>query len=64
MRRLKDDQAERFAARLVEVNGPRREEAIGTLVAEGVDHETAAVLRSARRPPHVFAASRAGTLPA
>ena len=46
IRRLKDDQVENVVEWLAEVNGPRRSEAIRTLVADGVDHETAAILRT------------------
>lgn len=46
VRRLHDDQVENVAEWLTEVNGPRRDEAIRTLIAEGVDHEVAAILRT------------------
>lgn len=46
VRRLKGDQVENVVEWLAEVNGPRRNEAIRTLIAEGVDHETAAILRT------------------
>jgi len=46
VRRLKDEHVDVVAEWLAEVNGPRRDEAIRTLVAEGVDHETAAILRT------------------
>ncbi|AYG02916.1 DUF6176 family protein [Gryllotalpicola protaetiae] len=46
IRRLHDDQVQTVIDWLAEVDGPRRDEAIETLVAEGVRHETAAVLRT------------------
>ena len=46
VRRLHDDQVQTVIDWLAEVNGPRRGEAVETLVAEGVRHETAAILRT------------------
>lgn len=44
--RLKADQVGNVVEWLAEVNGPRMNEATRTLIAEGVNHETAAILRT------------------
>jgi hypothetical protein len=43
-RRIRPDQRERVAAWLQEVDGPRREEALESLAAEGVAHEMAMLI--------------------
>jgi hypothetical protein len=46
VRRLHDDQVQTVVDWLAEVGGPRRAEAVETLIAEGVRHETTAILRT------------------
>lgn len=46
IRRLKEDHVEAVTEWLTEVNTSRRDEAIQTLIAEGVRHETATILRT------------------
>lgn len=55
MRRLKPELRESVEQWLAEVNGPRRSEAIETLRAEGVTHETAAILDTSDGPIIVYA---------
>jgi len=46
VRLLKEDQVQKVVDWLAEVDGPRRAEAVRTLIAEGVRHEVASILRT------------------
>lgn len=54
-RRIRPDQRDRVAAWLREVDGPRRAEALESLEAEGVTHETAMLIDTAGGPIIVYA---------
>ncbi len=54
-RRIRPDQRDRVAAWLREVNGPRRAEALESLAAEGITHETAVLVDSGDGPVIVYA---------
>jgi hypothetical protein len=54
-RRVHPDKVERLRAWLAEAGGPRREEAVATLRAEGVRHETASLLMTAQGPVVAYA---------
>lgn len=49
-RRIRPDQRDRVEAWLREVDGPRREEALESLAAEGVTHETALLIDTGDGP--------------
>lgn len=46
VRLLREDQVQNVVDWLTEVDGPRRAEAVRTLIAEGMRHETASILRT------------------
>ncbi|PZT86587.1 MAG: hypothetical protein DI630_35010 [Gordonia sp. (in: high G+C Gram-positive bacteria)] len=54
-RRIRPNQRDRVAAWLREVNVPRRAEALESLSAEGVTHETAMIIDTADGPVIVYA---------
>lgn len=54
-RRIRSDQRDRVAAWLREVDGPRRTEALESLAAEGVTHETAMLIDISDGPVIVYA---------
>ncbi len=54
-RRIRPDQRDRVAAWLREVDGPRRAEALESLEADGVTHETAMLIDTAGGPIIVYA---------
>lgn len=54
VRRLKPELRESVAQWLAEVNGPRRGEALETLRAEGVSHETAVIIDTSDGPVIVY----------
>ncbi|MCC4908174.1 DUF6176 family protein [Microbacterium sp. cx-59] len=54
-RRIRLDQRDRVAASLGEVDGPRRAEALESLAAEGVAHETAMLIDTGDGPVIVHA---------
>tara|TARA_B100000989_G_C19267504_1_gene354792 strand:- start:200 stop:523 length:324 start_codon:yes stop_codon:yes gene_type:complete len=54
-RRIRPDQRDRVAAWLREVDGPRRAEALESLAAEGVTHETAMLIDAGDGPVIVYA---------
>lgn len=54
-RRIRPDQRDRVAAWLREVDGPRRAEALESLAAEGVTHETAMLINTGDGPVIVYA---------
>lgn len=55
MRRLKPEKRASVERWLAEVNGPLRTEALETLAAEGVRHETAIILDTSEGPVIVYA---------
>ena len=54
-RRLRPDHRDRVIDWLRELDGPRRAEALGSLAAEGVDHETAMMIDTREGPIIVYA---------
>lgn len=54
-RRIRADQRDRIAAWLREVDGSRRDEALESLAAEGVNHETAMLIDTSDGPVIVYA---------
>lgn len=54
-RRIRPDQRDRVAAWLREVDGPRRAEALESLAAECVTHETAMLIDTSDGPVIVYA---------
>lgn len=54
-RRLRPDHRDRVIEWLREVDGPRRAEALESLAAEGVEHETAMIIDTADGPIIVYA---------
>ncbi|WP_159027642.1 MULTISPECIES: DUF6176 family protein [unclassified Streptomyces] len=54
-RRVRPDHRERVVAWLREVDGPRRAEALESLAAEGVAHETAMIIDTSDGPIIVYA---------
>jgi len=54
-RRIDPDQRERVAQWLRTVDGPRREEALAALAAEGIRHETAMLIDTTDGPVIVYA---------
>lgn len=54
-RRIRADHREQVADWLREIDGPRRTEALESLVAEGVDHETAILIDTSDAPIIVYA---------
>ena len=54
-RRIRADQRDRVVDWLSEIDGPRRAEALESLAAEGVDHETAMIIDTGDGPILVYA---------
>ena len=54
-RRIRPDQRDHVAAWLREVDGPRRAEALESIAAEGVTHETAMLIDTGDGPLIVYA---------
>ncbi len=54
-RRLRPDHRERVIEWLREIDGPRRAEALESLAAEGVEHETAMIIDTTDGPVIVYA---------
>lgn len=55
VRRIRPDQRAALEDWQRELNGPRREEALATLAAEGVDHEKAVILDTSDGPVLIYA---------
>lgn len=55
VRRIRPDHRERVSSWLGEVDGPRRAEALASLDAEGIDHETAMLVDTTDGPILVYA---------
>lgn len=54
-RRIRSDRRDRVVGWLREIDGPRRAEALESLAAEGVDHETAMIIDTSDGPIIVYA---------
>lgn len=54
-RRIRPDQRDRVVDWLRQIDGPRRAEALESLAAEGVDHETAMIIDTSDGPIIVYA---------
>ncbi|MGC5172126.1 DUF6176 family protein [Microbacterium sp. DT81.1] len=54
-RRIRQDQRESVRAWLQEVDGPRRAEALESIAAEGIEHETSLLLETSDGPIIVYA---------
>lgn len=54
-RRIRPDHRDRLVTWLREVDGPRRDEALASLAAEGISHETAMLIDTSDGPVIVYA---------
>jgi hypothetical protein len=55
VRRIRPDQRESVRSWLAEVDGSRRAEALESIAAEGIDHETALLVETSEGPIIVYA---------